>query len=125
MAKKKSAEKQSVMPDISISPETRRGILVVFLYALAVLAALSIFNLAGAFGEILDQGLTGLFGWDRVVLPIVLAVFATKILAPEKIQLRTTGSLGLVLLVLVSNGIIEIFTLQISPMDSPDRKSVV
>ena len=107
------------MPDISISPETRRGILVVFLYALAVLAALSIFNLAGAFGEILDQGLTGLFGWDRVVLPIVLAVFATKILAPEKIQLRTTGSLGLVLLVLVSNGIIEIFTLQISPMDSP------
>ncbi|TAL19540.1 DNA translocase FtsK [Patescibacteria group bacterium] len=102
-------------PDLSVSPETRHGILVIALYAAAALVALSIFDLAGGFGRILDQGLTGLLGWDRAVLPLVLVIFATKELFPEKIELRFVGSLGLVLLVLAVNGVIGLLTITFAP----------
>lgn len=81
--------------------------------------ALSIFGLAGTFGEFLDSGLTGLLGWDRVIMPIILVIFATKTIAPDRIQLRTVGSLGLVLLALVVNGLIQLLTLQFTPAVAP------
>jgi len=117
--KKRGREKGESAPEFYVSPETRRGIGVVFLYAIAVLSALAIFGVAGSFGHLLDRGLTGLLGWDRVIFPIIVAVFATKILVPERIQLRTVGSLGLVLLALVVNGTIELCALQFVPETLP------
>ncbi len=121
MSKKRrgNAAAEPRLPDFSISPETQRGILVVFLYAMAAISALSVFGLAGAFGVLLDRGLAGLLGWDRIILPILLAFFATKTLLPERFALRTAGSLGLVLLALVINGTIELCTQQFVPMMAP------
>ena len=50
---------------VHLDPETRRGIAVVFLFAIAVLLLLSIFDLAGAFGQAIDQGISHVFGWDQ------------------------------------------------------------
>ena len=63
------ARKRKRGPDLSLDPETKRGVVVVFLFAFAVLILLGIFGLAGAFGRALDDAISYVFGWDRLLIP--------------------------------------------------------
>jgi len=56
----------------SLSPETKRGIFIVFLFIVAILCVLSFLGLAGRAGFYIDWGLGIVFGWGRFFLPLVL-----------------------------------------------------
>lgn len=119
MSKKRRGNVVPDFTDISISPDAQRGILVVFLYAFAIVSVLAIFGAAGALGQVLDKGLVSLFGWDRIFLPALFIIFATKILFPEKIQLHAAAIIGIILFTLVGNGTIELLTREIAPTSLP------
>ena len=60
------------IPEMNISSETKRGILIIIVLILAALSLLGLFDLAGAFGRYLAKGEMLLFGWGKWFFPLAL-----------------------------------------------------
>lgn len=93
-----------------MDPDTRRGIAVVFLFAFAILLLLSIFDLAGAFGQAIDDGISHVFGWDKIIVPFFLLAWGYHVLSPERLPLRFTNALGFFLFFLTLNPLVHAVT---------------
>ncbi len=99
--------KRSKKLDLSLDPETRKGIAVVFLFAAAIFMLLAIFNLGGALGKALNDGLGHVFGWDKILLPFVFIVWGYHVVAPDKLPMRFVNVLGIILLFISLNGLVH------------------
>lgn len=105
MAKRKREEREprreeQKAPAPALRPETRHGVLIVLLFALAALALLALVNVAGSFGQGLRRGLLILFGWARWGVPALLALVGLGLTRPNRPPIRGTQVLGGVALVL-------------------------
>lgn len=96
--------------DLSLDPDTRKAVGIVFLFAFATLVLLGLFDLAGAFGRALDEALAYVFGWDRLFVPFLLFAWAYHVLAPDRLVLRFRNVLGFILLFLSLNPAIHAIT---------------
>lgn len=96
--------------DLSLDPDTRKAVGIVFLFAFATLVLLGLFDLAGAFGRALDEALAYVFGWDRLFVPFLLFAWAYHILAPDRLVLRFRNVLGFILLFISLNPAIHAIT---------------
>jgi len=94
----------------NLEPDTKRGIAIIFLLAIALILGLSIFGLAGSLGEKLDDFLTSALGWDRILLPVILLVFSYALFAPKKLKLNATNYAGLVIFFLFFNALVHTLT---------------
>lgn len=104
--------------DFSLDAETRRGIAVVFLFAAAILLLLGMFDLAGAFGKTLDDGMAHVFGWDRIFVPFFLMAWGYYVLSPENLPLRFTNAIGILLFFATLNPLVHAVTFpSLSPVD--------
>ncbi len=81
----------------SVHPDTRRGIVAVVIFALAFFLSLGFFHAAGAFGQVMDDGMAQVFGWVRFFIPFFLLAWGIYIVAPEKLPLRFSNVLGILL----------------------------
>lgn len=95
-----------------LNPETRRGIIIILLFLVAVLSILSFFNLAGSVGEFIQSILSTMFGWGHFVFPIILIVIGYLLIFPEKYPLRVSNYLGIFLFYLSVSGIFHLFVSQ-------------
>lgn len=102
-----------------MNPETKRGILVVALLAVAIFAGLSFFDLAGPLGRGIDKLFTSLLGWDRLLLVPLCLFLAVKSIFPDRFRLGIGGGVGLVLLVFCINAFIELLTQSTDPSGAP------
>jgi len=93
-----------------MDPETRKGVAVVFLFGAAFLLLLSYFDLAGAFGNALNDGVSYVFGWDKLFVPFLLMAWAYHVLAPDRLPLRFTNVLGFLLFFLSLNPLVHAVT---------------
>ncbi|MDD4995165.1 MAG: DNA translocase FtsK 4TM domain-containing protein [Patescibacteria group bacterium] len=91
-----------------LTPETRRGIAIIALLATTLIIALSIFNLAGSFGVKINDFLRDAFGWDRILIPVIMAVIAYVIFAPGKLRVNATNWVGVVLFFLFFNALVHV-----------------
>lgn len=104
--RRKKAPEREEKPNIEskynfeIKPETRKGILVVFLIAVILLSILSFFDLAGALGGFISDSLIMLFGWGQYLFPIFLAIIVFFLLGKEKYDIKISNWLGLLLFAL-------------------------
>ncbi|MBP9686988.1 MAG: hypothetical protein KBD66_04285, partial [Candidatus Doudnabacteria bacterium] len=94
---------------IHLSPETKKAVAVVVLFAVAVLSLMSFAGLAGSFGVLWARLLALVFGQVAYVVPLVLAVVAIIVGWPGALYSDTTNvgkrlvfGLVLILLALVS-----------------------
>ncbi len=104
------ARKRKRGPDLSLDPETKRGVAVVFLFAFAVLILLGIFGLAGAFGRALDDAIGYVFGWNRLLIPFFLMAWGYHVLAPERLRLKFSNVIGFLLFFLTLNPLVHAVT---------------
>lgn len=65
--------------ELHLSEQTKEGILSILFFSIALLLALSMAGSAGAGGRSLDGVLAILFGWMRIVLPVIAAVIGYSI----------------------------------------------
>lgn len=98
--------------DLSLDPETRRGLAVVGLFAFAIILLLAYFDLAGAFGQALDEGVSHVFGWDKLILPFVLMTWGYSTLAPDRFSLRVANVLGIFLFFLTLNPLVHMVSFE-------------
>ncbi|MFH1598601.1 MAG: DNA translocase FtsK 4TM domain-containing protein [Patescibacteria group bacterium] len=104
----KSDESSPKEDKFFLQAETKKGIAVIILFALAFIFFLSLLDVAGSVGDFIDTGLRYLFGWGKVFIPILLAVLGYLLLFPEKYQVRTSNYIGLFLLVLSYSGLMHL-----------------
>lgn len=70
--------------DWSVHPDTAREVLGILFTVLGILFLISIFRLAGRFGELVIQASVALFGVLGYIAPLVLLVLGIKLLWPRK-----------------------------------------
>jgi len=110
--RKKSDEKEKEKKDSQtpfIKPEAKHGIRIIILFTVAILSLLSLFKLAGSFGELIDTVLTYLFGWGKFLFPVILLVLGFLFLKPEKYSISHSNYLGLIFFVLSYSALFHLF----------------
>ncbi len=80
---------------IKLAPETKRGIIVVLLFAFSALMFLSFFQIAGSLGTGVNYALTIFFGFDRFLVPLVLIMIGATLAYPERGTFSPWNHLGL------------------------------
>ena len=108
---KKKRKKNNDEDGFSLSSETKRGIVAVFLLAFTALVILAFFHSAGSLGEVLNNGLAWLFGWDRFILPLFLLILAATALFPERGRFSLWNHIGVILFFLSFNGLLHLLLL--------------
>ncbi|MFA6429642.1 MAG: DNA translocase FtsK 4TM domain-containing protein [Patescibacteria group bacterium] len=96
--------------DLHLDPETRNGILVLCLFAFALFVFLARFGMAGSVGRALDEGLSYIFGWDLIVLPIIFIAWGYYLIAPTRLPIRVTNVIGIALFYLTMNPLVHLLT---------------
>ncbi len=108
MARKK--ETQVRAPKFNLSPETKKDILVVFVFLIAFLSILGLFNLSGAFGRAIQGLWQTIFGNAAPFWPFILIIIGYLIINLEKYEIKVSRWLGLFLFILTSTGLLQIFS---------------
>ena len=99
--KKKKKQAEISLPEMSLSPEAKRGIVVIFVAFLSVLCFLGLFGLAGLVGDRLALGQALAFGWGKWVFPIILFWWALAWYKEDRMQMRGALVIGFFLLLIV------------------------
>ena len=106
MPRKSKKQIQTTEEFYQLSNEAKKGILVIFLFLVAIIIILSYWQMAGQGGTYLDYGLSIAFGWGKYLLPLLLLFVAfTKIRA--KYHLIWLNYLGLFLFLINFQGILH------------------
>ncbi|KKQ79890.1 MAG: Cell division protein FtsK [Parcubacteria group bacterium GW2011_GWC2_38_7] len=108
MGKKKSRRRYEEVEYYRLSPETKRGIIIVLLFALAIICVLGFLNLAGVVGVYVDFGLGVAFGWGRFLFPIILLGLGYALARPQTYSINWANYLGLGLLILSTHGLLQL-----------------
>ncbi len=103
--------------DLALDSETGKGVAVVLLFFLSFFLLLSMFDLAGAFGRALSDGVSYVFGWDKLIVPFLLMAWAYHILAPDRLPIRFSNVVGFLLFFITLNPLVHAITF-------PDAKIV-
>lgn len=106
---KKSEEKDSKDYTPQLNKGAQKGIVIVALFTVAVISALSLLNAAGKVGEGVNTSLVYIFGYSRYLIPIILAIIGYLLLFPDKYRLSLINYLGIGLFILSAAGLLNIF----------------
>lgn len=107
--RKRSKKKKVIQEDYyALSPETKKGLFIIFLIAFITITILSFLELAGAFGIIISEALSTIFGISKIVFPIILLISLYYLIRPESPRPRVLTTTGLILFFLSVNGLFHI-----------------
>ena len=95
-------------PSFELSPETKRGIIIVLLFTFGIVSLLSLFDLAGTLGIYLNAFLKAVFGISRWYFPLLLLVVGYFLLRPLKYSFKGSNVLGLIFFIFGFNGLIHL-----------------
>ena len=109
---KKKDTKQEKAKEPHLSTDAKKGIAIIFLFAVALVSILSMLGIASTFGQYFTIGLNYVFGWGKALFPVVLVMFALLLMFPEKYQVRKTSYLGVFLFVLSFFAILHLFVIE-------------
>lgn len=108
--KKRSSKKHNdTFLGLDLDPEVQRGIVTIFIFALAALIFLSFFGIAGSLGTVIDNALSSFFGLDRYLLPVILILIGATRAYPDRGTFSTWNYLGFLFFFLSFNALINLF----------------
>ncbi len=81
----------------ALKPQAKKELVALAILALAVICALAFFRSAGPFGDFLDRSLAALLGYNRYLLPFILAAGAGRLVFPDRFRFERAAGLGLFL----------------------------
>jgi len=87
-----------VLPNFDLNEKAKRSIWIVILLVLGIVSLLGLFNLSGNSGEFLSKWLALIFGYGKILAPIILLYFAFILIRQERKTLLFNNYFGLFLL---------------------------
>jgi DNA segregation ATPase FtsK/SpoIIIE, S-DNA-T family len=109
MARRKKFNPFDYVPEMEISSETKRSLVVLFILLLAVLCLLGLFGLAGGIGGYLSRGQELAFGWGKWLFPILLFWWSFLLYKKDRAYFRGAGILGIFLAFISVQAFFQIF----------------
>lgn len=107
--KKRDEEEKEEYVENGLHPETKKGIFVTILFALAGISVLALFDLAGMAGQYINNYfLVPFFGWTSFLFPLVLVFIGYIILNSFRYNLGLSNILGIFLFVISLNGLLHL-----------------
>ena len=107
--KKKKQEDHEEYEENGLHPETKKGIIVTILFALAGISILALFDLAGVAGEYINSYfLVPFLGWTSFLFPLILIFIGYIILNSFRYNLGISNILGILLFVISLNGLLHL-----------------
>lgn len=102
MRRKKRRQKNIIEEDakFSLKPETKKGVLIVISFTVAILSLLSFFHLAGRFGFWFEKILKNFFGIGYIIFPLILLAFSYLLIISKRLSLKTIHCLSFAFFVL-------------------------
>jgi S-DNA-T family DNA segregation ATPase FtsK/SpoIIIE len=97
------------LPDLDLDSETKRGIFIVVLLALGLIALLGLFDLAGVWGQYLKKWLALGFGWGKWLPPLIFIALGYILYQEEKYEVRIKNYVGLILFVFSLQAFLALF----------------
>lgn len=94
----------------NLSPETRRSIWTIVLFALALITLLSLFSFAGIVGEYWRKALGFFVGLGTLVMPLALAVAAILVMRGQRFEHIKARTAGLLVTLVALLGLFHIWT---------------
>ncbi|MDP2946113.1 MAG: DNA translocase FtsK 4TM domain-containing protein [bacterium] len=105
--KLKSALAVSKKPLFDLEDQTKKAILAILFFSFAIVISLSIWHLAGPFGELVFKGFNYLFGWGYFALPVVFLIMAFEFLKSRRKHIYFATIFGAFLLFVSALGILK------------------
>jgi len=106
--KSKSVPVISKKPLFDLEDQTKKAILAILFFSFAVIIFLSIWHLAGPFGDLVFKSFNYLFGWGYFVLPAVFLLMAFEFLKSRRKHIYFATLFGAFLLFVSILGILEL-----------------
>jgi DNA segregation ATPase FtsK/SpoIIIE, S-DNA-T family len=97
------------IPDLEISSETKKSLLVIFIMLLALLCLLGLFGQAGTVGKYLLRGQELAFGWGKWLFPVLLFWWGFLLYKKDRRYFRGAGILGIFLAFVTVQAFFQIF----------------
>ncbi len=94
-----------------LTPETKRAIVVISLFTVAILGIVSLFNGAGTLGVWFNIGLSRLFGWGNWIALLMLLAWDFLLIFSGRFGLKKINYLGLCFLFISLIGLFDYFVL--------------
>jgi len=91
-----------------LSPEAKRGVVMVLLIIVAFVSILSLLGLAGVLGQYLSLGIVALFGLDTWLFPLLLLGSVYLMLAKDRAATGVVNYLGGFIFTLALNGLLHL-----------------
>ncbi|RJQ33779.1 DNA translocase FtsK [Candidatus Parcubacteria bacterium] len=118
--KQDQLEEGNFVESWGLRPETKRGIFTVLVFVVAFLSVLSLFGLAGTFGQWFNTALTYIFGWSAGVFVLLLLLLGWILIRNYNYRIKTTTYIGLALVLLSVSGILHFFVKELSYREITD-----
>jgi DNA segregation ATPase FtsK/SpoIIIE, S-DNA-T family len=108
MAKRKKRKRYQEVEYYSLSPETKKGIIIIFLFIIAIISILSFLGIAGTAGTYIDWGLGIVFGWGRFIFPLILIGLGYVLARPSHYEVTIPNYIGVVLFLFSLHGLLHL-----------------
>jgi DNA segregation ATPase FtsK/SpoIIIE, S-DNA-T family len=109
MARRKKFNFSNYVPEMEVSPETKKSLMIIFILLLAVLCLLGLFDKAGTFGKYLAGGQALSFGWGKWLFPLLLFWWCYLSYKKDRTYFRGAGILGIFLAFISVQALFQIF----------------
>lgn len=97
------------IPELGLESETKKGIFIVIILAFGAISLLSLFNLAGVFGEYILTGLKLSLGWGKIIFPLIVIFWAYALYDQNRFNIKGKNYLGLAIFLLSFQALLLIF----------------
>lgn len=97
------------VPEIEVSERTKKDVIAIFFFVLALISFLSFADLSGGLGEKLSGIVKILFGWGFILFPLILILGGWRIIKSESIFASRTSVFGTVIMAFAILSFLHIF----------------
>ena len=94
---------------LGLNPETKKAIFIILIFTLAILSVLSIFDMTGAFGRMLNFALSYVFGLGVWLFIVILLWLGYLLIRSGVYGVRVATYIGLFLILVSFSGILHFF----------------
>lgn len=91
-----------------LSPEVKKGLSIIFLFVVAILSVLGLFDLSGQFGKFIAYVLSITLGNAKWLVPVILGGWVFFLLNEERYPIKTINSVGALLFMIGLAGLMHL-----------------
>ncbi len=87
------------IPSLDLDPDVKRSIYILIMIILGALGVLGIFNAAGIVGVYISLGLELVFGWGKLLIPLIIIVLGLILFNDDRFEVRASNYFGILLFI--------------------------